>query len=106
MNLIEAWKQAKEGQAIKQNATFGSKILRKTTDDEDIRRFIFQELRPEFLLADDWEIAKEKKKIVYQKVEWELGNAGRDITIKSNGVIVGFGHLGKPPMIMTLEWEE
>ena len=104
MNIIEAWKQAKEGQIIRRKSS-----STQVTKHEEIgltRNLWFHTGGDFDALADDWEIVKKKKKFVMANISFELGKDHGDIVLKRDGIIMGFQFLDKPPMTMTLEWEE
>jgi len=70
MNLIEAWKAAKDGQKIDRVSKPGPWAIIKSS--ERLSKIIPIGMPEEFFLADDWEIVreKEKKKVVIEAVRW------------------------------------
>jgi hypothetical protein len=63
MNIIEAWKLAKDGQAIKRNSSDDKKCIK--IKGIFTNEFSFSDtvghMYDEWFLADDWEIVKEHK---------------------------------------------
>ena len=100
MDIIQAWKEAKEGQEIKSQGLF----YRKTRNVMEIWGVLNSGWMKdsEFILADDWEIAKEKKKVVFEDV-LKCGNYLMDAN--SYNIANQFEEDGIPLKI-TAEWEE
>lgn len=65
MNIIEAWKQAKEGQTIRRSHF--SNTLMSVKREKEVYRLHEQmgQMSAESILADDWEVIKEKKILHY-----------------------------------------
>ena len=109
MNIIEAWKQAKEGQYIERKLTPGIWTLIKTPKGSKagITKVFECGLPEDFVLAGDWEIVKEKKRAVHTKVMWMLSCGVCMPYHAPDGYGPAFPNfLNKPPMTMTLEWDE
>lgn len=110
MNLIEAWNTAKEGQVIRSNRI--RNIIKKEGDYMFIKSFPSWAtcLNDEDMLGDDWEIEKEKEKekkaIVIENITWYKNNLFGALIPCSQAKFDWEGLLDKPPMKMTLEWEE
>lgn len=62
MNLIEAWKKAKEGQKVVNGEGKNRCSVTKTLSAHDLNTFIYEEMISPRILSDNWEIVKEKKK--------------------------------------------
>lgn len=113
MNLIECWNKAKDGQPIVNNDGL---TFHKTNCESFLNVFKSAWMTQEQALADDWEIVKEKKKVVIE-MEWEQcentieGQRGNTNIIHPvmhiNSDIDNWRDLPKhKKMKMTLEWEE
>ena len=104
MNLIEAWKRAKECQSIKRKNCPSRSYEKSNGYFQDI----FNKTCEPDLLADDWEIVKEKKKVVIEGVQWHIDKSGIGVTYPlSYRNSADFKQLlDKPKMKMTLEYEE
>jgi len=119
MNLIEAWKKAKEGQKIRE--VRAGLIIKKIGRIK--KPYLLDSIRSsgwldeDILLSDNWEIEKEKKKMVIEEVQWDICSidsvyADFERTGFSPMVAGGFTKLYEKtipthtPMKMTLEWEE
>ena len=98
MNLIEAWKKAKEGQWVRRSV--GVLTIRK--------RGAFHTLLHAWeyceadLLAEDWEITKEKKTLVFENAE--LGGMIKNRFIQH---FFDSANLSRPKIFtkIILEWE-
>jgi len=101
MTTIEAWKRMKVGQKAENKAGY---LFYKYDDYGFMLSLQESLLSDEAALADDWEIVKEPKKIIYLDVVWALSKDYSQIVAKTSGVDIGFELLNKPPMTMTLEW--
>jgi hypothetical protein len=67
MNLIEAWKQAKEGQSLRRKSWHGDFLLQRCGElAETIKIKQYSDVT---LFADDWEIVKEKQEIAIENVK-------------------------------------
>jgi len=105
MTIIEALKNAKQGQRISRK---GGNFFWVKGNNQNCT------LMEEELLADDWYInkPKEKKKLTFRGVRWEERKDGDFLGIYPVFDGLHFFELGvrelpnKPPMTMTLEWEE
>jgi hypothetical protein len=115
MNLIEIFKCCKKGQKIKRKGWVNCWITNKNQGFPcDLRIENNQFSIPTFsdILADDWEIVKEKKKVVIENMEFDyetVENRSRLIprhpcyaTFKENTKKIPINKQIK----MTLEWEE
>ena len=108
MNLIEAWNKAKEGQLLWRDSWLNPHDAYETWQkrgefNEWIKLHFYSS---DSLLADDWEIVKEKKEATWSDVMWHRDKSG---LIYPTGICSGisFEQLEKKPkMKMTLEWEE
>jgi len=111
MNLIECWKKAKEGQKINRkidNISFTEDgCLIKTKDIQDLQDHI-NRINYVWILSDDYEIVKEKKKVVID-MEWEQCENTNIIhpVMHMESDIDNWRDLPKnTKMKMTLEWTE
>ena len=95
MNIIEAWKKAEVGQQI---VRLGSIIQRS----KYLHRTTFNSLRDDVFLAEDWEIKKEKKTLVFENAE--LGGMIKNMFIQH---FFDSANLNRPKIFtkIILEWE-
>lgn len=99
MNIIDAWKAAKEGQKI---ARSGLRFIKLTTSQ---LRDVVETLQSPDLLADDWEVMKEKKTFECMA---HRGIDGCEHILFKNGTgenITLFLPRGES-LKVTIEWEE
>jgi hypothetical protein len=103
MNLIEAWKKAKKGQEV---STPQGGIYKRSSLRELLTKDCFTE---EELLAEDWEVVREKKVMVIESIRWKKNPKGQIFPWFMEdypGFNVFDSLVDKPLMKMTLEWEE
>jgi hypothetical protein len=65
MNIIDAWKQAKEKQEIEKR-TFPKCSVKKMLTMADFTEWLSSVCPSGAILADDWEVVKEKRKQVFE----------------------------------------
>jgi hypothetical protein len=109
VNLIEAWKKAKERQTLKRPDC----NLCITKVESHLFPSVCETISSVSLLADDWEIEKEKKKVVIEGVHWDCSEIPK--YCKEGMYVLAYGGIVNKykdeiplltPMKMTLEWEE
>ncbi len=100
MNLIEAWKTNPKGRWTYEGVTIN---LSSYESFVALTRGIY---RDEYLLADDWEIVKEKKKVVIEDAEFFKSICNGDLTLETCQKIRKTNVPYNKPIKMTLEWEE
>lgn len=68
MNIIEAWKKAKEGQIITRTSVQVTRVKKGTSDCDFVSSMVdygdgrmSKRMYDVHVLADDWEVVKEKK---------------------------------------------
>ena len=98
MNLIEAWKVAKDGQMIINKMDSSSFIEKKSEG--------FFAVSAENFISDRWEIVKENKKVVIEKVYFYKPLYGSIIPSGPNLGTILREMKTEGPITMTLEWEE
>jgi len=129
MNLIEAWKKAKDGQKIILTIKHYPAPIHIHSITKDVRvtflHHIKQLTEDNFyddidLLSENWEIVKEKKKEMFTNVKWikrihpESGSfviypdIWEDDTVKQDDFASIIEHLQRNNIItkLTIEWEE
>ncbi len=105
MKLHEIVKDLREGQIIQRRDTSWRMYLTAlgsfhfTSGDYPV------DFGKEILLADDWEIVKEQKKVVIDGVQW-TGTCGAIPYIPEVEDYKWESFKHKPPMRMELTWEE
>ncbi len=93
MNVIDAWKQAKEGQQIERPGL--PRITKVSLSDSSFSGVIGQAISyDKNWLADDWDVVKEKKKEVYSMK-----------VLREVSYISLIGHIPNNATV-TFEWEE
>lgn len=102
MNIIDAWKSAKEGQRIKSASTFSLGVT-KTDSGNTLHRVIVACCGDEGVMADDWEVVKEKKAINCALVEI-LGFPPMHLAMPFPARL--FGQDVPLKARVTIEWEE
>ncbi len=105
MDIIAAWKLAKEGQRIHRKGYEYARFIKDKSAFLTLFKNFCGNDMDDWILSDDWEIIKEKKKVVIENVECMEGdykNKNFILYCKGNpsGITLDI------PMTMTLEWEE
>ncbi|HDZ27759.1 hypothetical protein LCGC14_1413370 [marine sediment metagenome] len=115
MDIIYAWKKAKKGQEItrfengKPLTTDGSGITKETVGS--LSSYL-SGIDPDWLLADDWEIVKKKKKVVIDVCHWTFCKDNSRVVLYPISESKAFtkedphGLEKAKEVTMTLEWEE
>ena len=98
MNIIEAWKQAKEKQEIEKR-TFPKCSVKKMFTMADFTEWLSSVCPSGAILADDWEVVKEKEKKTITAIWLEV--AGYSYVFP-NYKFKGIPQNAK----VTIEWEE
>ncbi len=106
MNIIEAWEKAKEGQLI--SCSTGRVISKQ----KKIKQSLVN-LYEEDIVANDWVIIKEKKRVEIEGVFWmwrtyaESGHFKASVFYPQTETGIDWKQfLNKPKMKMILEWED
>ena len=95
MNIIEAWKQAKVGQTIKEK--YGYEWIKKNDYvSVDLQAALQYSIASDCASSDNWEVVKEKKEVVGSLES--VGMAGR--------CVVMFPCAISMDAKITAEWEE
>jgi len=98
MNIIDAWKQAKEKQEI-EKSTFPKCSVKKMLTMADFTEWLSSVCPSGAILADDWEVVTEKAKKTITATWLEV--AGNSYVLP-NYKFKGIPHNAK----VTIEWEE
>lgn len=110
MNILEVWAEAKDEQNIRMASHKGIQYIKGAKSFLDTLSHIKYDFGELVLFNTDWEIVKEKKKVVIAEIKFQPS--------KTDGLTFTpcfknyFPHAINPliplnkPMKMTLEWEE
>ena len=104
MTIIEAWKQATLGQIINRKGSTGVGYRKTTAPLSQTTRY----LTDEYMLANDWEIIKQHKREVFDRVFWNHEEHTIYPYLKNN---IDYDRFQKDipttiPTKVTIEWEE